>query len=92
MLHHAGGGSWRDDILCNQVLHPDESFPERGGSTRMAKLVCAMCYVTPDCCDDVMRLPQGEDNHGIRAALSHQERKHKRKETMREQQNSNAIL
>lgn len=40
--------SWRGDALCAQTS-PEAFFPEKGGSTRDAKRVCAACDVTAEC-------------------------------------------
>ena len=39
---------WMDDALCPQT-DPDAFFPEKGGTTRPAKMVCAHCRVSADC-------------------------------------------
>ena len=40
--------NWRDDALCPQT-DPDAFFPEKGGGTRAAKRICAMCKVKTQC-------------------------------------------
>jgi len=39
---------WMTDGVCAQV-DPDLWFPEKGGSTREAKALCARCPVHPEC-------------------------------------------
>lgn len=39
---------WMDDALCAQS-DPEAFFPEKGGSTRDAKKVCAECTVREQC-------------------------------------------
>ena len=40
--------AWQDDALCAQV-DSEAFFPDRGGSTRDAKRVCAACDVAAQC-------------------------------------------
>lgn len=44
---------WQDRALCAQV-DPEVFFPEKGGSTREAKMVCRRCEVTAECLDYAM--------------------------------------
>lgn len=39
---------WMDDAKCSEV-DPDLFFPEKGGSTRLAKQLCASCPVVDTC-------------------------------------------
>lgn len=39
---------WMEDALCAQT-DPEAFFPEKGGSTRDAKRICASCDVTAEC-------------------------------------------
>lgn len=39
---------WYDDALCAQT-DPEQFYPERGGSVREAKKVCAACPVREQC-------------------------------------------
>lgn len=39
---------WMDDAKCSEV-DPDLFFPEKGGSTRLAKQLCASCPVVETC-------------------------------------------
>lgn len=39
---------WMDSALCAQT-DPDEFFPDKGGSPRDAKRICAACEVRADC-------------------------------------------
>lgn len=41
---------WTDDALCSQT-DPEVFFPEKGGSTKRAKAVCAACPVAAACLD-----------------------------------------
>ena len=40
--------SWMDDAKCSEV-DPDLFFPEKGGSTRLAKQLCSSCPVVDVC-------------------------------------------
>ena len=42
--------SWQHKALCSQT-DPEAFFPEKGGSTRDAKRVCAQCEVREQCLD-----------------------------------------
>jgi hypothetical protein len=44
---------WRDLALCAQV-DPELFFPEKGGSSRAAKQVCAGCDVRAECLQDAL--------------------------------------
>lgn len=46
--------SWMDEGVCAQV-GDDLWFPEKGGSTREAKQVCAGCPVKADCLEYALR-------------------------------------
>ena len=49
-LYTVDGGTsdWRADALCAQT-DPELFFPEKGGSTREPKAICAACLVTGEC-------------------------------------------
>jgi WhiB family redox-sensing transcriptional regulator len=49
---------WMSQALCAQV-DMDLFFPEKGGTTKPAKAICARCDVRPEC---------------LRFALNHEER------------------
>lgn len=59
------------DALCAQT-DPEIFFPEKGGSTREAKQVCAACFVAAECLD--YALTMGE-RFGIWGGLSERERR-----------------
>lgn len=40
---------WQDLARCLEVIDPDIFFPERGGSDRGARKVCASCPVRVAC-------------------------------------------
>lgn len=41
---------WMDEGICNQT-DPDEFFPDKGGSSAMAKRICRGCPVMAQCLD-----------------------------------------
>ena len=43
-----GDVTWQNKALCSQT-DPEAFFPEKGGSTRDAKRVCAQCEVREQC-------------------------------------------
>jgi WhiB family transcriptional regulator, redox-sensing transcriptional regulator len=43
-------GKWAEQALCAQA-DPDAWFPDKGGSTALAKLICAACPVRAQCLD-----------------------------------------
>jgi WhiB family transcriptional regulator, redox-sensing transcriptional regulator len=62
---------WQDKALCAEV-DPEIFFPEKGGSTRNPKRVCAMCEVRAQCLD--YALEHGEA-FGIWGGMSERERR-----------------
>lgn len=64
-------GPWVEDALCAQT-DPDAFYPEKGGSTRHAKAICATCPVVAECLD--YALTAGE-RHGIWGGKSERERR-----------------
>jgi WhiB family redox-sensing transcriptional regulator len=52
--------SWQDAALCAQT-DPEAFFPEKGGSVRSPKRVCASCPVTAECLEFALenRMPFG---------------------------------
>lgn len=69
----AGGGfpEWMDDGLCHQT-DPEAFFPEKGGSTREAKSICARCPVEAECLDYAL---SNDERFGIWGGLSERERR-----------------
>ena len=62
---------WQTDALCAQT-DPEAFFPEKGGSTRDAKRICAGCDVRAECLDYAL---QNDERFGIWGALSERERR-----------------
>lgn len=63
--------TWMDDGLCAQT-DPDMFFPEKGGSTKGAKKVCASCDVREQCLAFALK---NEERFGIWGGLSERERR-----------------
>jgi WhiB family redox-sensing transcriptional regulator len=62
---------WRVDALCAET-DPEAFFPEKGGSTREAKRVCAGCPVRAECLEFALA---GDERFGIWGGLSERERR-----------------
>lgn len=69
--------SWRDGALCAQV-DTDLFYPEKGGSTKPAKRVCAGCDVRQQCLDFAV---ENDERHGIWGGLSERERRRLKQQT-----------
>lgn len=63
---------WREEALCAQT-DPEAFFPEKGGSVRAAKAMCARCPVRVECLDDA--IASDEVNDGVRGGLSPRQRR-----------------
>lgn len=63
--------AWQVDALCAQT-DPEAFFPEKGGSTRDAKKVCAACTVKQECLDYAL---SNDERFGIWGGLSERERR-----------------
>lgn len=66
---------WMSDAACAEV-GPEMFFPEKGGSTRNAKAICAGCTVAAQCLDYAMR---NDERFGIFGGKSERERRRLRK-------------
>ena len=62
---------WRRDALCAET-DPEAFFPEKGGSTREAKRVCAGCDVKAECLEYALAT---DERFGIWGGLSERERR-----------------
>lgn len=62
---------WAEDALCAQT-DPESFYPEKGGSTREAKAVCASCLVQAECLDYAL---DHDERFGIWGGLSERERR-----------------
>lgn len=63
--------AWQADSLCAQT-DPEAFFPEKGGSTRDAKRICAECTVSSACLEYAL---QNDERFGIWGGLSERERR-----------------
>mgnify|MGYP006286026699 FL=1 len=63
--------AWHDRALCAQT-DPEAFFPEKGGSTREAKRVCASCEVRAECLEYALA---NDERFGIWGGLSERERR-----------------
>lgn len=63
--------SWQESALCAQT-DPEAFFPEKGGSTREAKAVCAACEVRAECLEYALL---NDERFGIWGGLSERERR-----------------
>lgn len=63
--------AWQADALCAQV-DPEAFFPEKGGSTRDAKKICASCTVKETCLEYALA---NDERTGIWGGLSERERR-----------------
>jgi WhiB family redox-sensing transcriptional regulator len=66
-----GALGWQERALCAQT-DPEAFFPEKGGSTREAKRVCASCDVRGECLDYALA---HDERFGIWGGLSERERR-----------------
>lgn len=62
---------WQERALCAQT-DPEAFFPEKGGSTREAKKVCASCEVRAQCLEYAL---ENDERFGIWGGLSERERR-----------------
>jgi WhiB family transcriptional regulator, redox-sensing transcriptional regulator len=67
--------AWQSDSLCAQT-DPEAFFPEKGGSTRDAKKICASCEVRMHCLEYAL---ENDERFGIWGGLSERERRKLRK-------------
>jgi WhiB family transcriptional regulator, redox-sensing transcriptional regulator len=63
--------AWQSDSLCAQT-DPEAFFPEKGGSTREAKRICASCEVKAQCLEYALG---NDERFGIWGGLSERERR-----------------
>jgi WhiB family transcriptional regulator, redox-sensing transcriptional regulator len=62
---------WQERALCAQT-DPEAFFPEKGGSTREAKRICAGCEVRAECLEYAVAF---DERFGIWGGLSERERR-----------------
>ncbi len=66
---------WQERALCAQT-DPEAFFPEKGGSTREAKRICAGCEVKAECLEYALTQ---DERFGIWGGLSERERRRLRR-------------
>lgn len=77
VVHGAAGDElpaeleWQDRALCAQT-DPEAFFPEKGGSSRAAKLVCLACEVRVECLEYALA---HDERFGVWGGLSERERR-----------------
>lgn len=62
---------WASDAKCLNA-DPDVFFPEKGGSTREAKRICAECPVRVECLEHALT---EDERFGIWGGMSERERR-----------------
>ena len=67
--------AWQEDALCAQT-DPEAFFPEKGGSTRDAKRICAQCTVRAECLEYALK---NDERFGIWGGLSERARRRLRR-------------
>jgi WhiB family redox-sensing transcriptional regulator len=67
----SGPLSWQRRALCAQT-DPEAFFPEKGGSTREAKMVCGSCEVRAECLAYAL---ENDERFGIWGGCSERERR-----------------
>lgn len=63
--------TWMDDALCAQI-DVEAFFPEKGGSTKSAKAICALCDVRAECLTYALA---NDERYGIWGGLTERERR-----------------
>jgi WhiB family redox-sensing transcriptional regulator len=70
---------WQTHARCAEV-EPEIFFPERGGSSKAARMVCAQCSVRLECLEYALN---NKEQFGIWGGTSERERRRLRKERAR---------
>lgn len=65
------GENWREHALCAET-DPEAFFPEKGGSAREAKELCAACAAQVQCLDYALT---NDERFGVWGGLSERERR-----------------
>ncbi|MGO8961560.1 MAG: WhiB family transcriptional regulator [Streptosporangiaceae bacterium] len=81
LADQAGPAHWSDFALCAEV-DPELFFPEKGGTSALAKRVCRACPVRTECLEDALGR---NEKFGIRGGLSERERSVIRRRRIREE-------
>lgn len=69
---------WRERALCAQT-DPEAFFPEKGGSTGVAKKICQRCEVRGECLSYAL---DHDERFGVWGGLSERQRRHLRQGTL----------
>jgi WhiB family redox-sensing transcriptional regulator len=69
---------WQEQALCAQT-DPESFFPEKGGSTREAKRICAACDVRQECLEYALAR---DERFGIWGGMSERERRRLRRQAV----------
>jgi WhiB family redox-sensing transcriptional regulator len=62
---------WREDAICSQT-DPDAFYPDKGGSSKDAKTICALCPVQSECLDYAL---SRDERFGVWGGKSERERR-----------------
>lgn len=69
---------WQERAICRQVDIGDMFFPDKGGSTKEAKRICAVCPVAAQCLEYAL---VNEERFGIWGGFSERERRRLKRDT-----------
>ena len=72
--------TWMDLALCAET-DPEIFYPEKGGSTREAKLICSRCEVRAECLEYAL---EHDERFGIWGGLSERQRRNLKRERREE--------
>jgi WhiB family transcriptional regulator, redox-sensing transcriptional regulator len=78
-LREEDGRTWMLEARCLDA-DPEAFFPEKGGSTREAKRICAACPVRDECLDYAL---EHDERFGIWGGLSERERRRAKRVSVR---------
>lgn len=70
--------AWQTKALCAQT-DPEAFFPDKGGSTREAKRVCAKCEVRQECLGYAL---DNDERFGIWGGTSERDRRRLRRQAV----------
>lgn len=72
-----GRPDWQERSLCSQT-DPEAFYPEKGGSTREAKIICGRCEVRAEC---LVYALDRDERFGIWGGMSERERRKLKRRT-----------
>jgi len=67
---------WQNHAACNDPAVADVFFPDKGGTTREAKRICAGCPVREPCLQYAL---DNDERYGVWGGLSERQRRRLRK-------------